>query len=136
MTITKSLKSAVLTHAYDDLWICNNMGVYKNGNTRFNKENEILQGSSENTITDKVSNEYELYPNPTQGTVQIRYTGNEEVNKMTFTLYDIIGNKIMVKEGLSNYSYISIPPTANGIYTYTITNGNEIVKRDKLLLER
>jgi spore coat protein U-like protein len=95
-----------------------------------------LNRVSTGTVLGKIISEYEIYPNPTQGTVQIRYTGSEEANKMTFTLYDIVGNKIMVKEGLGNYSYISIPPTANGIYTYTITNGSEIVKRDKLLLER
>jgi len=121
---------------YDDLWICNTMGVYKGGVNRFDEENKLLNNASTSTVSSKTISEYEIYPNPTQGTVQIRYTGSEEVDKMTFTLYDLIGNKILVKEGLSNYSYISIPPTANGIYTYTITNGNEIVKRDKLLIER
>lgn len=77
-----------------------------------------------------------VYPNPSNGLLHIIYSGTVEREDVVFRLFDMLGNIILEKKSLSNMRSFQLPPTANGVYTYTISGGNEIFKRDKLVIER
>jgi len=121
---------------FDDLWICNSMGIYKNGNTRFAEENKLLNGG--NTLAAKPAvydEQYTVYPNPSSGQLSIAYEGTAE-RKAVFTLYDMLGNVILKKTDIGTYVSLEIPNIANGVYTYSITDESHIYKRGKLIIER
>jgi hypothetical protein len=125
---------APLRH-YDDLWICNNMGVYKNGNTRFMEELNAVEGRKEKSIAKKKGN-FDVFPNPATELINIQYLGEPDMNQATFKLYDLTGKLILTDQFGVGHAIISIPPMATGVYTYTISNGSNVLQRDKLLIEK
>ena len=128
---------APLAH-FDDLWICNTLGVYKNGNTNFAAENDLLNKGSEKTETIKqLSNAaYQIYPNPSNGNIHFEYKGTQAKEHINFVLYDLVGNVVFKKNNIVLHTSYRLPPMANGVYTYTLSSGTEILKQDKIIMER
>jgi hypothetical protein len=125
---------APLRH-YDDLWICNNMGVYKNGNTRFMDELKAVEDRrSINTLVK--DGQFKLYPNPNNGLLHIDYKGDLEIKNAEFVMYDILGKVVVTKSIDIGHTSITLPPLTNGIYTYTISDKNETLQRGKIQLDR
>lgn len=115
---------------YDDLKICNQVGVYKTGNNNSNngvdKKTISLITQEEKSLSkikpnvENISlklNDIVLYPNPTPDIVNIRYHTNAESK---IELYDITGRKIMVVQFVSGEYKTSIDlcKLSNGIYSY------------------
>lgn len=120
---------------YNNLVICNNAGVFKNGKGLFDDEDSLLQNLS-GAGTKEIKhilhdNDIIVYPNPTTGILNISYQLNKDA---TFILYDIVGREIM-KTTLSaknNKATIELKNTPIGIYTYSIKDENNINKVGKL----
>ena len=115
---------------YDDLKICNQVGVYKTGNSNSNngvdkntislitQEEKSLSNLKPNVENIRLKlNDIVLYPNPTPDIVNIRYHTNAESR---IELYDITGRKIMVVQFVSGEykTSIDLSKLSNGIYSY------------------
>jgi hypothetical protein len=126
---------------YDNLKICNAVGVYKQNNSSNSTGNmpnttlykmeqkalEMLQSFSK-----KSSSEIKLYPNPTSGLVNIQY---ELTQNVRLEVKDITGRilmQILMPAGKVE-STIDLTALADGIYIYNFFVGNEIKKIGKLL---
>jgi len=125
---------------YDDMKACNAVGVYKQGGTQTNstpslitkEEQELshLKQSLENINLKQ--NEFVLYPNPTDGIVNIRYNTNENSR---IELFDMAGRKIKVILFISGYtkSQISLEDIVTGVYSYKFYVGEKLNKSGKIL---
>jgi hypothetical protein len=126
---------------YDNLKICNAVGLYKqnnSSNTTGNMPNttlykmeqkalEILQPISKNS-----SSEIKLFPNPTSGLVNIQY---ELTQNVTVEINDITGRllmQILMPAGKVE-STIDLTTLAGGVYTYNCFVGNVKKETGKLL---
>ena len=130
---------------YDDLKICNQVGVYKTGNSNSNngvdkntislitQEEKSLSNLKPNVENIRLKlNDIVLYPNPTPDIVNIRYHTNAESR---IELYDITGRKIMVVQfaGGENKTTIDISEFVNGVYTYKFFVGKSMLKSGKII---
>jgi len=76
-------------------------------------------------ITENMSNEITLYPNPTSGSFSI-----SNINDATVSLYSTLGTHIKTFTHVSNNETIDINEWANGIYFL------KIVENDKIMYEK
>lgn len=123
---------------YDDLTICNNAGVYKNGSTLFEEENKYLTNlinkSPKTSIPIVGSYKFVLHPNPTQNQLNISY--NIEQDGLCI-IYDILGNEkqSIVLSRNANHVSTLLNGLASGIYTCKFTVDNGYLETQKLIVE-
>ncbi len=119
---------------YDDLYICNNQGVYKGGINTYNTENESLFGDETILKNSLVLNIAKVYPNPSEGLLKIDYKIETDG---ALKLYDISGRLVRTIALPSNTQHIitDIQDLVNGIYTYSISISNQIFNHGKLVKE-
>jgi hypothetical protein len=122
-------KARVLLHAFghynnlSDKYLCNAVGMYKNGN---NVEPEM----NLNFVKKEIDAEILIYPNPFSTQITLEYK-LESGSQAEFVVYDLIGNKIL-NQSLSsaiNKVNIDIPNLSKGvyIYRYSCQNGNSFI---------
>ncbi|MBL0342155.1 MAG: T9SS type A sorting domain-containing protein [Bacteroidetes bacterium] len=84
-----------------------------------------------------INNNVTVFPNPvsesTTVTINAPIGSNDE---LTFTVYDILGNVAKKIENITSKSFeLKRGSLANGVYTYEMTNGGEILKNGKIVLQ-
>ena len=131
------------TSMFDDIAICNSIGVYKtenSGNSKgiFDDENAYLQSlkPKESLLTKNSEHPFMLYPNPASTTVTIAYELNNN-EKANVIIYDILGREQM-KIDLhpdNNRVSINVSLLRQGIYTYKYVVNNLHQYAGKLLIE-
>jgi hypothetical protein len=128
---------------FDDMAICNAIGVYKidnsgNGKGLFDAENAYLQSlkPKANILSQQGEHPFLLYPNPAITTVTIAYELGKTEKGMVI-MYDILGReqlKIDLHPGYNKMS-INVSLLKQGIYTYKYIVNNLHQYAGKLLIE-
>jgi len=118
---------------------------YKNTNTTKNANsfnNEIFISSAENTpmIKNTEYNNINIYPNPTNKEINIEYELKNSSN-VEMSLYNISGQKIKnidIKNCLKgkNVNKIDASNLNNGIYILRIIANNDILKDQKIIIQK
>jgi len=75
-----------------------------------------------------------VYPNPTRGTVNVFLPKESAISN--FTLTDISGRVVFLSTVREGVNTISLPALSFGVYIYTVSRENKILKRDKILIEK
>ena len=85
-----------------------------------------------------VSPEFKLYPNPANELVRIEMNGlKENANNYTISIVDIIGKKVMEKNGSSfkaSFTDIEVANLKQGIYIVSLTNGTSTIQTERLIV--
>ncbi len=105
---------------YDDLFICNSQGVYKNGISKLQQQLNALEEAKKNHPL--AENTILVYPIPTSQNINIAYNLNEN-EVANFVIYDMLGNEIQRTKLYSkvNKTTMDVHSLARGVYTYKVT---------------
>lgn len=88
--------------------------------------------SIKDIISDKNFN-ISLYPNPNTGTFSLQST--EFIPKSKIEIYSILGKKLFEKEITTKNQTFNLN-LSSGIYLYTIKTNNQIIKNDKIIINK
>ena len=133
------------TALFDDIKICNNIGVYKTGNNDeikmqnsiFENENSFLRTLKQDAGINKISNtNFKVFPNPASSFLNIKYVLNEQ-EKAYVVLFDILGRermKIHLSSSVTNVS-VNIQSLEFGVYTYKYIVDNAAEEFGKIVIE-
>lgn len=128
------------TSQYNDIKICNNVGVYKNNNESnsngsYDNENNYLKHLKASTNQHSQNNyDVNIYPNPTSNLLNIDYNIKEDAR---LEIIDVLGRKV-IETALSknvNHSLIFIEKLQEGIFIYKIICKDYVIKTGKLSIE-
>ena len=79
-------------------------------------------------ITESVTNELLVYPNPTTGNIILQNSNNRDITNALFELYDINGRKVLSNTLIFTTDIeISLVDIQQGIYFYNLKTGDNIV---------
>lgn len=124
---------------FDDISICNNIGVYKNGggDGLFDDENNYLKNlKPKQNILANSEHKFVLYPNPASTTITIAYQlqPNEKGNVI---VYDLLGREQLKMDLDYNINKVSVNISSLplGLYTYKYLVNNVQKQAGKLLIE-
>ena len=129
------------TAMYDDIKLCNSIGVYRASNSSanssglFTNENDYLKNlQPDYSKKMDAKNEIKVYPNPANQIVNVNYTIAENAR---FKIIDLLGRVEIETEILSRNNFVSLDVSKlhTGIYVYQISTENEIIKSGKLTIE-
>ena len=117
---------------FEDVTLCNSVGVYKNGNNAFNDENNMLDSLSAAGVNLVDANRLKIYPNPANSEINITY--NTQVESQ-FIIYDITGRVIIETILPAKNAKVSIDVSriSNGVYTYKQSIGERVVNTGKFV---
>ncbi|MEO9532395.1 MAG: T9SS type A sorting domain-containing protein [Crocinitomicaceae bacterium] len=73
------------------------------------------------------------YPNPANDQFTIQLNGTNDA-KLTVEFFNLIGEKVIVKNLSEGINKIDVDALKNGIYFYSILNGSEVVETKKLVV--
>ncbi|MBK7762511.1 MAG: T9SS type A sorting domain-containing protein [Bacteroidetes bacterium] len=124
---------------YDDIKLCNQAGVYKNGGGSskglFDDENDFLKSlkppiKSQNSI-------FGLVPNPANEGITINYSLLASTAINEFIVYDILGRERMrtILNSQATHTYINTSQLQQGIYICRFLVNNNQVQTTKLMIE-
>ena len=82
-------------------------------------------------IDEQVANGVIIYPNPTNGIINITLS-SELTKNSTLEIYDAIGKLIVTEVLSSELNTLNISNLSNGIYSFRVMNNNTMVKFGKL----
>jgi hypothetical protein len=119
---------------YEDMEICNAVGIYKNGKGLFDDENEALNEMNSQTGKLGIDNLLKLYPNPASTQVNISYR-TKDLQDSELKLYDMSGRFIVevhLPASASNVS-VNVENIASGVYTYKQMIGVQILSTGKFV---
>ena len=121
---------------YDDLVICNSQGVYKNGTSLLDQINQQMNNHYEGLQTMLNVNEIQLYPNPANSLVNVKYK-IEENHHATLKLYNIIGNEVrhIDLSWKNNHVSFSVNDLMSGVYIYKYNIDGKLNSTGKLVIE-
>jgi len=68
-----------------------------------------------------------IYPNPSNGDLNISYDKANTSTPYDITIYTITGRMVWSQQGVNNSTHVHLP--TSGVYFLTITNGGKIVRR-------
>ena len=85
-------------------------------------------------ITENSQVNFSVFPNPTQGILNIRFNGIQN-GKTVLTLFDIQGRNILSKQTASDSEILNIENLQDGVYLLSIENGNQKTTK-KIVLNR
>ena len=125
---------------YDDIKLCNNVGVNKannNSSTKglFDDENKYLsnlKASVENKIV--LENELIIFPNPSNSQINIRYKESRNTKLQIVNVVGIILKEISLPKDIQQVSTL-VNELNTGIYIYRQVYGKEILHTGKLIIE-
>lgn len=83
----------------------------------------------------QTSNSITVYPNPTSGEVNITHNLNLENGKVNFKVYNMLGVEVLNENLTSTNNEVKINNLKSGVYFYTITQNNQTIKTDKLMVK-
>jgi len=117
---------------YDDMEICNNVGVYKGGKSLYDQENELLSGK----INKFTAEDLMVYPNPASDILTLEYSLSEEI-KGELTILDMLGNTVQNIKISSNLNKVTfnLNKLSAGIYVYKFVNDEQATYSGKLIIE-
>jgi hypothetical protein len=84
--------------------------------------------NSINDFTDE--NDISVFPQPAENLLQIR---SKNSNPIQFSLYNELGIKIMYEQFNTDISNLDISVLSRGIYFYSISSGNDLLKTGKII---
>jgi len=118
---------------YNDLDICNQIGVYKGGTSMYEQENNLLGDMAKSIL---LMDELKVYPNPTDGQINIAYHINHTETAL-FTIYNMYGSMVrtLTLDGEKNIITTSLNNLPRGFYTYKCTVTGRILSTGKLILK-
>jgi hypothetical protein len=125
---------------FNDLSICNAVGVYKNGTGLFDEENAEMDNTAQQhglqVIYAVEKNSIKLYPNPATDQVNVSYNVNP-YDKSVLELLDIQGRHIQTIHLPANNNKVSfsIAEWSNAVYTYRFVVNGIIKENGKLIKE-
>ncbi|MBK6331151.1 MAG: T9SS type A sorting domain-containing protein [Bacteroidetes bacterium] len=129
---------------YDDISLCNTIGVYKQGNNIntkgiFDDENAYLKSLQlkNNRLASKyIGSKFMLYPNPASTNITIAYDLSSNENGFV-VVYDILGRKLMVidLDESNNKVSVNISSLQHGIFTYKYLVNKIQREAGKLLIQ-
>lgn len=121
---------------YDDLVICNNLGVYKNGTSVLDDINNQLSNHYAGIQTSAYTHDIKLYPNPANTTVTVSYNLLEN-ETATLKLYNIIGNEVReVKlHWRNNNVSFAVSDLVTGVYIYKYEISGRVISTGKLIID-
>ena len=103
--------------------------LFNGANARFGNPETAI----ENTVVPTLV--MAIYPNPAKEQFTIAHNLELDNGKIVLTVYDLMG-KIMVQQTIrENEALIDVKTLKAGIYFYNITQNNQTLKTDKLLVE-
>jgi hypothetical protein len=116
---------------YDDMEVCNSIGVYKGGESLYEKENEVL-----GIINQKPISDLRIYPNPTSEVLTLEFSPQVEM-KGELMILDLLGNVIQYHSINSNLNIttVHLKKLNSGIYIYKFVDDNEKIYTGKLVIE-
>jgi hypothetical protein len=126
------------TKQYNDLLLCNNAGVYKNGNGLFDDEDRFLDSIMNiQTIHSQiiVGDQVKIYPNPAQTQITISYEiGVGQDAKIV--MLDMSGRTVQIIElsPTNNKVTTKLLDLANGLYTYKYIVNNHTKETGKVII--
>ena len=71
-----------------------------------------------------------IFPNPFSTQLNVQYIGNEQT---TISIYDFVGQQIIISKKFTNTTAINVEQLAEGIYFYEIRNEKGLIKNGKVL---
>lgn len=81
-------------------------------------------------LSNSIHEIFEIYPNPNQGILKIKYLSNNENKNNELFIYDALGQIYYNKKEVYNYDEINISELKNGIYFICIqSNSRKLVKK-------
>lgn len=101
---------------FDSVYICNPTGIHENN---FNS----------------INFEISVYPNPCTSNTTIDLIGPNETPNFNLTMYDIFGRTIKTSKLNSGKNNFDTKFLISGIYFYKISDGRNLLKTGKLLIE-
>lgn len=122
---------------FNDLSICNAVGVYKNGTGLFDEENAELDNTAQQhglqVIYAVEKNSIKLYPNPATDQVNVSYNVNPYDNS-ALELLDMQGRHIQTIHlpAYNNKVSFSIAEWSNAVYTYRFVVNGVVKENGKL----
>lgn len=127
----RNLYNAIVPMAWSDKYICNAIGVNKNGNT--SEEEEIIDLSKLNGLN-RLG--VKIYPNPasTQLIVDYQLGANQTAE---LVLYDILGREFLrtILESENNKVTISVLQLPRGIYVSKYVVNGIVESTKKIILD-
>jgi photosystem II stability/assembly factor-like uncharacterized protein len=90
-----------------------------------------------NAGIDELNGKYsdtKAYPNPTSGAVTIELSDVSSGN-YSVKIYDVTGREILKTDMINGKAELNLENQSKGLYTYTISDKNEIVSRGKLIVK-
>lgn len=96
----------------------------------------LMNEEEQKTLNSKLStsNSITVYPNPTSGEVNITHNLSIENGKVTFKVYSMLGVEVLNENLSSTNNEVKINNLKSGVYFYTITQNNQTIKTDKLMV--
>ncbi len=89
----------------------------------------------ETTNTSELKNNFKVFPNPAIDILNLEVNGNYKNPKLVIT--DVQGKIVLLHNQFSNSkAIIDVSNLTDGLYFYSITDGNKILKTDKLLISK
>lgn len=76
-----------------------------------------------------------VFPNPTSGEVNITHNLNLENGKVNFKVYNMLGVEVLNENLTSTNNEVQLNNLKSGVYFYTITQNNQTIKTDKLMVK-
>lgn len=121
---------------YDDLFICNSQGVYKNGMSLLDQILEQMNNHYAGTQNSVYLHDIKLYPNPANTNLTVSYNLLEN-ETATLKLYNIIGNEVReVKlHWKNNKVSFGVSDLVTGVYIYKYEISGRVVSTGKLVIE-
>ena len=81
---------------------------------------------------------YKLYPTPANNQLVVEYPSGDNLSNQMLDIYDMLGKKVASYQLPANDDKLTLN-VANipaGLYLYTITSGDSIQQRGKIMIQR
>jgi len=92
----------------------------------------ILTGLG-STGNDKTAGSVSIYPNPFSGSINIDLNEMPQVNKMEFSLFNLLGEEVSHSMITKQTTSLPISNLPSGIYFYKVTGENKIIQSGRLI---
>jgi Secretion system C-terminal sorting domain len=123
---------------YDDVAVCNALGVYKttHDSTDYEKEEALLNADLNNKQVEVSENMVNVYPNPASDQITIEYNmPTASIGK--FVILDILGNIVQQIELNGDVKRVtsSLNKISRGLYMYQYIVDNQVIYNGKLVIK-
>jgi hypothetical protein len=121
----------VLGTHYDDIGVCNSMGVYRiSGPSPLDEEENLINGTTKTKNTN-----FNIYPNPSNGQITIEYKLEKDaIGKIVFV--DLLGRELGEIELDAKVSRVTTTlDFTYGVYIAKFIVDNKLLKTDKLIIK-